>query len=846
MIKTCQHYSYHTNFMKQSFKCLILVLLFPFIAFSQVNVTGVVKSSKETLVGVTVWLKNPSTGKNQGASTDIDGKFTFANVAPGTYTLSSSYVGFKEYANAAFKVANEPVSVTIELEEDSKLLADVVVKTVAKKETATALINTLKSSFIVADGLSIESIKKTPDRNVSDALKRVSGVTIQNDKFVLVRGLADRYNSALLNKTQLPSTEPDRRAFSFDIIPTALIDNIIINKGAAANLPGDFAGGLVQITTKEVSGDFASASLGVSYGSLSTFKDFKLIESVEFPSTFPSTNAFRISGNGDKRAYTKLIATPGITESSSLPNFNGSVAFGVKRNNWNVLFSSTARNTFSSSTTERIDYLSSTDLAYKYKDINFSQTKSLSGLLNVVYLGQNRYSWKTLANYQTEDYFLNRTGENYDNVQNIYSNSSNAIRKMVVNTQFDAKIKTWDFNIGYNLMLRDQPDYRVNPTASYLNSGNPYLTAWRDTYRFWSVMDENAGNAAINKSLGDFKVGVGYLKKYRNFKARVFRYETIDMLGEVTNNTDRYTADFDLANGFVMYEKEMGLFKLNTGLRTEYNLFNIATADFSGQKVNVEREYLDLLPSLNLTYSATEKTKWRTSLSKTLARPEFREVANFAYYDFVRNAQLLGNKDLEKSDIYNIDFKWELYPKSGEIFSVGVFGKKFIKPIEQIVADGSVPSNLALTYTNPPSALVYGLEMEFRKELNSWLDLYSNMAFIQSEVELNGVKRQLQGQSNYALNGGLNFHKGNNTMNLTYNRVGDRIASVGFQGYPDIFENSRDVIDIVFLHKFSKGEIKLAVSDILAQPTTFYQKPSRDLIKTNNETSVSLTVNFNL
>lgn len=846
MIKTCQHYSYHTNFMKQSFKCLILVLLFPFIAFSQVNVTGVVKSSKETLVGVTVWLKNPSTGKNQGASTDIDGKFTFANVAPGTYTLSSSYVGFKEYANAAFKVANELVSVTIELEEDSKLLADVVVKTVAKKETATALINTLKSSFIVADGLSIESIKKTPDRNVSDALKRVSGVTIQNDKFVLVRGLADRYNSALLNKTQLPSTEPDRRAFSFDIIPTSLIDNIIINKGAAANLPGDFAGGLVQITTKEVSGDFASASLGVSYGSLSTFKDFKLIESVEFPSTFPSTNAFRISGNGDKRAYTKLIATPGITESSSLPNFNGSVAFGVKRNNWNVLFSSTARNTFSSSTTERIDYLSSTDLAYKYKDINFSQTKSLSGLLNVVYLGQNRYSWKTLANYQTEDYFLNRTGENYDNVQNIYSNSSNAIRKMVVNTQFDAKIKTWDFNIGYNLMLRDQPDYRVNPTASYLNSGNPYLTAWRDTYRFWSVMDENAGNAAINKSLGDFKVGVGYLKKYRNFKARVFRYETIDMLGEVTNNTDRYTADFDLANGFVMYEKEMGLFKLNTGLRTEYNLFNIATADFSGQKVNVEREYLDLLPSLNLTYSATEKTKWRTSLSKTLARPEFREVANFAYYDFVRNAQLLGNKDLEKSDIYNIDFKWELYPKAGEIFSVGVFGKKFIKPIEQIVADGSVPSNLALTYTNPPSALVYGLEMEFRKAINSWLDLYSNMALIQSEVEVQGVKRQLQGQSNYALNGGLNFHKGNNTMNLTYNRVGDRIASVGFQGYPDIFENSRDVIDIVFLHKFSKGEIKLAVSDILAQPTTFYQKPSRDLIKTNNETSVSLTVNFNL
>ncbi len=831
--------------MKQSVKYIIIALLFPLMTFAQVQVSGIVKSSKETLVGVTVWLKNPTTGKNVGAATDLDGKFLFQNVAPGKYLLNTSYVGFKEYTNNALIVGSEPISVTIELEEDSKLLTDVVVKTVAKKETATALINTLKSSFIVADGLSIESIKKTPDRNVSDALKRVSGVTIQNDRFVLVRGLADRYNSALLNKTQLPSTEPDRRAFSFDIIPTALIDNIIINKGASANLPGDFAGGLVQITTKEVSGDFASASLGVSYGSLSTFQNFKLIQSVPFPSIFPSTNTFRVGSNGDKRAYTKLIDSPGITESSSLPNFNGSVSFGLKKNNWNVLFSSTARNTFSSNTTERIDYLSSTDLAYKYKDINFSQTKSLSGLLNVVYLGQNRYSWKTLANYQTEDYFLNRTGENYDNVQNVFSNSSNAIRKMVVNTQFDAKIKTWDFNVGYNLMLRDQPDYRVDPTASYLNSGNPFLTAWRDSYRFWSVMDENSGNASINKSFGDIKVGAGYLKKYRNFKARVFRYETIDMLGEITNNTDRYTADFDLTSGFVMYEKEMGLLKLNTGLRTEYNVFTIGTADFSGQKVNVEREYLDLLPSLNLTYSATEKTKWRTSLSKTLARPEFREVANFAYYDFVRNAQLLGNKDLEKSDIYNVDFKWELYPKAGEIFSVGVFGKKFIKPIEQIVADGSVPSNLALTYTNPPSALVYGLEMEFRKAINSWLDLYSNMALIQSEVEVQGVKRQLQGQSNYALNGGLNLHKGNNTINLTYNRVGDRIASVGFQGYPDIFENSRDVIDIVFLRKYNKGEIKLAVGDILAQSTVFYQKPSRDLIKTNNETSVSLTVNYN-
>jgi len=287
------------------------------------------------------------------------------------------------------------------------------------------------------------------------------------------------------------------------------------------------------------------------------------------------------------------------------------------------------------------------------------------------------------------------------------------------------------------------------------------------------------------------------------------------MLDEITNNTDRYTADFDLGSLYTMYDTEFGKWKLNTGLRGEYNLFDVSTADFSGQKVNVDREYLDILPSLNLSYNE-EKTKYRFSVSKTLVRPEFREVANFAYYDFVRNAQLLGNSNLEKTDIYNADLKYEWYPNTGENVSLSLFGKNFINPIEQIVADGSVPSNLLLTYTNPNSAILY-------------------------------VKRQLQGQSTYVLNGGVNIHKKNETLNITYNRVGDRISAVGFQGYPDIFENSRDVLDITFLHKLPKGELKLAIGDVFAQPSIFYQKlQNRDLIKTNNEQTVSLTLNLTL
>jgi hypothetical protein len=822
---------------------LLLTLLIPTISFSQ-TLSGKTKSNKEELIGVTIWLTNKDTNKKVGSTSDIESKYQFQNVVAGKYSIKASFVGYKEYTNDI--TINGDTNLDILIEEDTKVLQEVVVKQVAKKETATALINTLKASYIVADGLSIESIKKTPDRTVGDALKRVSGVTIQNDKFVLVRGLADRYNSALLNKSILPSTEPDRRAFSFDIIPTSLIDNIIINKGASANLPGDFAGGLVQITTKEVSGDFLNVSLGGSWGSLSTGRDFRLVDPIQFPSTFPSTNGYRIAGLGDRRAYTKLISSPQSEEFSSIPNLNGNLSFGVVKNKWNILFSSTARNTYSANTTERIDYQSSTELAYNYKDLHYSNVQSVNGLLNIVYLGENRYSLKTLANYQNEKLFLSRVGENYDNVQYVDSKSSNSIQKLVFNTQFEGKIKTLDFNVGYNLMLRDQPDYRVTPYISSLYTTTPYSIAWRDTYRFWSVMDENSFNGGLNRSIGDIRLGVGYLKKLRNFKARIFRYESTDLLNEITNNTDRYTADFDLANGYVMYEKEINNLKVNTGFRTEYNLFKVQTSDFSGQKISVNREYLDLLPSLNATYSTSEKTKVRLSVSKTLARPEFREVANFAYYDFVRNAQLLGNPNLQKTDIFNSDIKFELYPKSGENISIGFFGKKFFNPIEQVVADGSVPSNLLLTYKNPNEALVYGVEIELRKKLNDWLDLYSNTSFINSEVDINGVKRQLQGQSNYVVNGGLNLHKNNNTFNISYNRVGDRISAVGFQGYPDIFENSRDVVDIVILRKIKNGEIKLAVSDIFKQPFEYYQKPNRTLIKTNNETTVSLTLNYNL
>jgi len=821
---------------------ILFFILVPFISFSQSKIFGKTHSKSEKLYFVHIVIKDESQ-RSISTTSDQDGNYS-VSLPNGKYEISATYVGYKSFQKQV--ELNSNIAVDIVMEEDVTKLSEVVVRSVPQKTTEISVIRTLRNSNVVSDGIAIDFIKKTPDRNVGDALKRVSGVTIQNDKFVLVRGLADRYNSAWLNKTPLPSTEPDRRAFSFDIIPTSLIDNIIVSKSAAANLPGDWSGGLVQISTKEISDNFFNFSFGGSAGLVSSFKNFNAVDPVNFPSSFPSTYRYRISGNGDKRALTKLISNPLMESFTSIPNLNGGMSAGFKLDKINVLLSSTVRNTYSLNYIERTDYQSSTELAYNYRDTMYSKRFSANGLLNLTYLGENRYSWKTLFNYQSDDSYLSRIGQNLDNVQDVRSNSSNHINNIVVNSQFDGKIKTIDFNLGYNFIFREQPDYRVNPITKSLGINEPYATAWRDTYRFWSVMDENSFNGNLNKDFGKIRVGGGYLKKIRGFNARVFRYLSTDMLDEITNNTDRYNAEFDLGSLYSMYENDFGKWKLNTGLRGEYNTFDVLTADFSGQKVNVNREYLDILPSLNLSYNL-EKTKYRFSLSKTLSRPEFREVANFAYYDFIRNAQLLGNPKLEKSDIYNLDIKYEFYPKTGENFFVSFFGKNFIRPIEQIVADGSVPSNLLLTYTNPENAILYGMELEFRKKINEWFDFYTNASIMNSEVEINGRKRQLQGQSNYVLNGGINLNRKNNTLNLTYNRVGDRISAVGFQGYPDIFENSRDVLDVTFLHKIKSGEIKISVSDVFSQPSVYYQKISnRNLIKTNNESIVSISMNINL
>jgi hypothetical protein len=221
--------------------------------------------------------------------------------------------------------------------------------------------------------------------------------------------------------------------------------------------------------------------------------------------------------------------------------------------------------------------------------------------------------------------------------------------------------------------------------------------------------------------------------------------------------------------------------------------------------------------------------------SQTVSRPEFRELALFNYYDFISQTSVTGNPYLKRAKIFNGDIRYELYPSASETFTVSAFYKNFNDPIEQRVNSNSTPVVRGINYLNANQATSLGIELDFRKKLDflgdkAWLDnltAFANASYIDSKVLGEGIDRPLQGQSPYLINAGLQYFSPKTAITFTsvYNRIGQRIFLVGYQGYPDIYENARDVLDFQISKRVlkSQAEIKLNIGDILNQNTVFYQ-----------------------
>ncbi|HEX3008919.1 MAG TPA: TonB-dependent receptor [Bacteroidales bacterium] len=313
------------------------------------------KNTKETLVGANVII----VGTTIGALADLDGHYVIDNIKPGTYNIQLSFISYKPLVLEGIKIeAGKTTQLNTELEEVSVTLGNVEVVAVKRGGTEISMINAIKANQLVASGISSQQIQRSQDRDASEVVKRVPGITIIDDRFIVVRGLNQRYNNVWLNNAATPSSETDVKAFSFDAIPSSMIENLMIYKSSAPEIPADFSGGFIKIFTKNMP-DENTYSIGysTSFSPGTTFSDFYRFGSKndnwtgfdnkrELPSYFPS-NLQNVSANDQVELSKRLDNTWTPSLKTALPdqrvNFSmshrmklGNNTFGVNTclNSW--------------------------------------------------------------------------------------------------------------------------------------------------------------------------------------------------------------------------------------------------------------------------------------------------------------------------------------------------------------------------------------------------------------------------------------------------------------------------------------------------------------------------------
>jgi hypothetical protein len=550
---------------------ILLLIVHSFLFFMNVNhancqkseIIGTILDSKtrETLVGANVIILKSGTG----VSTDLNGDFQLM-VEPGTYHLQISFISYKpkDLTNIVVKEGKTTDLGNILLESESQMLEEVVVKERKKTDTEISLISSIKTNNLAVTGITSQQISKTQDKDAAEAIRRVPGVTITQGRFIVVRGLEDRYSTVWLNNTAAPSSEADKRAFSFDVIPSAAIDRMMVYKTPAPELPADFAGATVQIFTKNIpdkTGLNIRYKLGYRVGT--TFDDFMTYEGGKYdwlgfddgkrslPANFPSVeelgnmhNFNDIPENTPPVIAAKKIKIESLSESfntiwtgeqttAPLDNtveFDYTGKFDAGKSSVGNITSVIYRNEYSFATVEKSEhhdveaFYSDTDSIdykpyYDYTDQESVNNTMLGVIHNWSLLSKQGtvYEFRNLFNQIGKKWFIQRNGKEpyFDpnarldsqeigfQARTIYSG------QLGVNHNFDEN-KLLNVTAGFSYANKNEPDIRrvqsflnTDSTSKYFNQYAVQIDAQASpTYlgRLYLETEENILNTAVNYS----------------------------------------------------------------------------------------------------------------------------------------------------------------------------------------------------------------------------------------------------------------------------------------------------------------------------------------------------------
>ncbi len=554
----------------KSIYAVILVVFVTFSSFAQDGGTirGTIKDTKtkEDIIGATILIQ----GINKGAATDVNGFFSFGKIPAGTYSLKISFVGYESKIYEGVKVgANQVTELNLSLAEESATLAEV--KVVAQKLTNTevSVISEIKAAQLVVSGISAAQITKTLDRTAAEVVKRVPGVTIFGERFINIRGLNERYNTVQLNNAFAPSMETDVRSFSFDIIPAGQIDRILVFKSPSAEIPGEFAGGVVKIFTKSIpENNFLTLDISSAYREGTTGSNFYATKNsnlawtgfdqgyFDLPKSFPSSRTDLInSGPAGIDAIGASLKNNWVpVESNALPDMRASLSGGLKFDLGSVRLGNVTAINYSNTRSifkmERNDWgysnINTTgepDEIFNYVDNQYTNALrvGVSHNWSARFAGGSVIEFKNLYNQLANTQYIQRSG--FDNGSNWDIRSFDQVFRGIYTGQLtgrhefqDGTLKT-DWMLGYNSAYRNQPDYKrfrynVDGSSSFLFIPNGAAQTFL-MGRTYINLEESSYTAAFNleKRVAladgrelDFKAGAFFEDKARDFGARNIGY----------------------------------------------------------------------------------------------------------------------------------------------------------------------------------------------------------------------------------------------------------------------------------------------------------------------------------
>ena len=530
------------------------------------QIKGVVidQKSKETLIGAVVTVD----GTNVKAITNIDGNFLIDGMKKDkTYTLYINYVGYK--TQKIDGVQAKDADQVIALQPDEQQLKEVTVTAVERRNTDAAMIQVAKNSPVIVSNVSAQEISRTQDTNAGEVIRRVPGVSLIDDKFVMVRGLSQRYNNVWVNGGAVPSSEADSRAFSFDIIPSSQIDNLTIVKSPTAEYPADYSGGFIIVNTKEIPAENSfNIAVGGNWNTSSAFQNFSYSKGsgtdfLGFDNGLRSLNGGihaalnpQLNANGKPVGdYATSLLGNGLNNDWLVKNRKplGDLKLAASLNRrWMLGGRTLGMLAAMNYTNEYRTYENMENNLYGIYDAandkpnylrhsvddQYNNNVRLGAMLNFTFLskdGNHKYQLKNIFNQLATSRYTWRDGvsaqSNLERSAEYYYRS-----RTTYNGQLTGKhtftSDALDWSIGYAYANRHLPDRRRYLIDDALESGVYALSTGNDISREWTQLDEHILSLGVNDKhhfkFGNFepdlKVGAYGEYRSREYQTRNFIY----------------------------------------------------------------------------------------------------------------------------------------------------------------------------------------------------------------------------------------------------------------------------------------------------------------------------------